>query len=39
MWLVWATGEVHIGLWWGNLRERVYFDELDVDVTMILYLK
>ena len=31
MWLVWATGEVRMRLWWGNLKEIVYFEELDVD--------
>jgi len=36
MWLVWTTGEVHKGLRWGNLRERVYFDKLDIDDRMIL---
>jgi hypothetical protein len=37
MWLVWATGEMHIGLWWGNLKESVCLDELGVDYRMILY--
>jgi hypothetical protein len=37
MWFVWATGEVHIGLWWVNLQEKVHSDELGVDYRIILY--
>jgi len=35
MWHVWETGEVHKGFWWGDLRERVYLEELDVNGKII----
>ena len=28
---MWRTGEVHMGLWWGNLRERKHLENVDVD--------
>jgi hypothetical protein len=30
MWYVWGRGEVHVGVWWGNLRERVHLEDPDV---------
>jgi hypothetical protein len=36
MWHVWETGEVYIGFWWRNLRERDHLEDLDVDGRMIL---
>jgi hypothetical protein len=33
---VWGRGEVHTGLWWGNLRERDNLEELSVDGRIIL---
>jgi hypothetical protein len=37
MWHVWRTGEMHTGLWWGNLMEG---DNLgDVGVGGIIILK
>jgi hypothetical protein len=36
MWHVRETGEVHTGVWWGNLRERAHFEELGVDWSIIL---
>ena len=29
MWHILETGEVHTGLWWGNLRERDHLEHLD----------
>jgi hypothetical protein len=28
--------ESHTGFWWGNMRERDHFEDLGVDVTIIL---
>jgi hypothetical protein len=36
MWHVWETGEVYIGFWWGELRERDNLQELGVDGTIII---
>jgi hypothetical protein len=27
---VWGTGEVHVGFWWGNLRERDHLEDPDL---------
>jgi hypothetical protein len=31
MWHVWVRGEVHTGLWWGNLREGDRLKDPSVD--------
>jgi hypothetical protein len=31
MWHSWETGEVHMGFWWENLKERDHFEDLGVD--------
>jgi hypothetical protein len=28
---MWRTGEMHMGLWWGNLRERDQLENVGVD--------
>jgi hypothetical protein len=33
---VWERQEVHIGVWWGDLRERVHLEDLRVDGRIIL---
>jgi hypothetical protein len=38
MWHVWGRGVVHIGFWWGNLKERDDLKDLDVDGRIILKL-
>jgi len=35
MWHVWEGKEVPIGLWWEDLRERDYLEDLGVEGTMI----
>jgi hypothetical protein len=36
MWHVWETGEVHIGFWEGDLRERDHLEGLGIDSRIIL---
>jgi len=36
MWHVWGRGEVHSGLWWGNLRERGHLKDPGVNGRVIL---
>jgi len=36
IWHVWKTGEVQIGFRWGDLRELVHLEDLDVDGKLIL---
>jgi len=36
MWQVWGAEEVHIGFWWGDLRERNHFEDLGVDGSIVL---
>jgi hypothetical protein len=33
---VWETGEVHTGIWWGDLRERDHLEDLGIDGRIIL---
>jgi hypothetical protein len=33
---VWGRGEVHTGLWWGNLKKRDNLEDLSVDGRIIL---
>jgi hypothetical protein len=35
MWYVWEIGEVHTGIWWGNLLERSHLEDLGVDERII----
>jgi len=32
---IWRRGEVHMGLWWGNLKERDHLQGLDTDGWII----
>jgi hypothetical protein len=36
MWHAWGIEEVRTGFGWGNLRERVYLEDVGVDVRIIL---
>jgi hypothetical protein len=36
MWHVWGRGEVHTGLYWGNLREGDHLKDPDVGGRIIL---
>jgi hypothetical protein len=36
MWLVWETGEMHKGFWWGDPRERDHLEDLGVGRRIIL---
>ena len=36
MWQVWEAEEVHIGFWWGDLRERNHFEGMRVDGSIVL---
>jgi len=29
-------GEVHVGFWWGNMKERDHLEDLGIDGTIIL---
>jgi hypothetical protein len=36
VWHVRGRGEVHIKFLWGNLKERVHLEDLDIDESVIL---
>jgi len=36
MWHVWKRGEVHRGLWWGDLRKRNHLEDIGVDGRIVL---
>jgi len=36
MWRIWGRGEGCTGFWWGNLRERDHWAELDADGRITL---
>jgi hypothetical protein len=36
MWHVWEIGKVHIGFWWGEMRERDHLEDLSVSGRIIL---
>jgi hypothetical protein len=36
MWHVWETEERHTVFWWGELRKRLYLEDVGVDGMIIL---
>jgi len=34
--VIWETGEMHTGSWWGNLRGREHLEDAGVDGRIIL---
>jgi hypothetical protein len=36
MWHIWGRGDVHTGLYWGNLREGDHLEDPSVDGRIIL---
>ena len=36
MWHVWREGDMHTGVWWGDLRERGHLEDISVDGRIIL---
>jgi hypothetical protein len=36
MWYEWETGQVHMGFWSGDPRERFHLEDLGVDERIIL---
>jgi hypothetical protein len=36
MWHEWATGDVHMGFWSGDLRERDHLEDIGIDGRIIL---
>jgi hypothetical protein len=36
MWHIWGTGYVQTGFSWGDIRERVHFEDLGTDRKIIL---
>jgi hypothetical protein len=36
MWHAWETGEVHIGFWWGEIKERNHLEDQGVDERILL---
>ena len=37
MWYVWSSGEDHTGLWWGNVQEREYLENLHLCGVIVLW--
>jgi hypothetical protein len=35
MWQGWGRREMHTVLWWGNLQERVHYENLGIDGKII----
>jgi hypothetical protein len=36
MWHVWETGELYEEFWWGDLRERVFLEDISLHGIIIL---
>jgi hypothetical protein len=36
MYHVWGTGEMYIGYWWDNLKERAHLGDQGIDGRIIL---
>jgi len=35
---VWEEGEVHIGFWWRNLRDRDHLEDLGMDMIALTWI-
>jgi hypothetical protein len=36
LWHVWRRWNVHVGYWWGNMKEREHVEDLDMDGRTVL---
>jgi hypothetical protein len=36
MWHVWEAREIHVGFWWGDLKEIAHIKDIGVDGRILL---